>query len=188
MIFDSATQLLFIRYFLGLAFVVSATSKLHSPASIKDFAVSVRSMLKWTRTPGSLVVASGVAATEMVVAIALLSGYFLRSAFTFLIALLTLFTGLLVNVVREKRDVQCRCFGRIDARVGLPDIARNALLFALAVVGFALSSDQHALSTAPLNRVATLLIASNLLALTLGGSDVRYALTALFHARVGDPS
>lgn len=127
------------RFALGLVFVVSAWSKLKSPAEFAAFTRSVRRLGVLPDGALARVAAIGIAAAEVVVpvlvaipwGVSVVAGYvaavFMLSAFT---------VGIALSLRRGDRT-PCGCFGRSPVPLGGRHVVRNLLLVAIALGGLA---------------------------------------------------
>lgn len=133
------------RGLLLVVFLWSATSKIRSRRSLREFASSLSTMrLVGVRHAGP--VAVSVAGAEAVV-VALLAIPPLRAAgFLAAGALLSLLTGGVALVLRRGEAAPCRCFGSSPVPLGRRHLIRNVLLVGVALVGLLAQTGQPALA------------------------------------------
>lgn len=121
---------------LATTFAVSAASKIADHAA---FARTVTSALGVRDRPARLL-ATAVVAAEVLTAVLLLVGLWLRPAgltgFVAAAVLLVAFTAVLAAMIRRGAAEPCRCFGQASSRPpGRGDLVRNAVLLTVAVAG-----------------------------------------------------
>jgi hypothetical protein len=127
---------LFARVLIGTVFLVSAATKLRSPAA---FAAFTRSVRKMKLVPAALVtpVAAGVVSGEVSIVALLAVPVDVTALLGLAVAagLLTAFTVAIVLVVRRGTDLTCQCFGASTVPLGRVHVVRNLVLLAVAVAG-----------------------------------------------------
>jgi hypothetical protein len=126
----------FSRVLIGTVFLVSAATKLRSPAAFAAFARSVRKM-KLVPTALITPVAVAVVAAEVGIVVLLAVPVAVTGLLGSVVAagLLTAFTVAIVQVVRRGTDLTCQCFGASTVPLGPVHVVRNIVLFAVAVAG-----------------------------------------------------
>lgn len=120
------------RTVLVIVFAVALASKVHSRNNFRAFADSL-SALGARRLAGIVVAAE--AAVVVLLALPTVWGFIVA------IGLLAVFIAGIVRVVQGKRKVNCRCFGAGGAELNGSHVVRNALLVAVATVGW-IAEDQ----------------------------------------------
>ena len=114
------------RVLLGLVFVVAAVSKLSTRGWGRETARALRLplVLTWP-TP----------AVELLIGAGLITGVRFMSGAA--LALLLVYTGVLVVQVTRDDAPPCACFGRAVSPITWRTVARNVALIALAIVSLA---------------------------------------------------
>ena len=122
-----------LRGALALLFVTAALHKLRDLHAFR-VALGDYELVPWPLTG---LVAAGLVAAELGVAIVLVTPWARPWGFAAAALLLVLYTAAVsVNLLRGRRDIDCGCFGpalRLELGPGL--VARNALLLAGALAG-----------------------------------------------------
>jgi hypothetical protein len=159
------------RLTLSAVFLVSAGSKLATGPARSAFAEAVTAYgavpARWSRPVAALVVLS-----EVAVAAGLWAGPVSRPALSAAAALLLAFSLALGAGLRRGVDMPCACFGASYAPARLPEIARNLLLAALAVIGAVTDGAPTALLAGPAAAVVDrLLLAAFATVLAAGFAD-----------------
>lgn len=127
------------RFALGIVFVVSAWSKLRSPAAFAVFTRSVRRLGVLPTAAMARLAAMAVAAAEVAVPIlvvipwdvSVVAGYAVAAA------MLSAFTVGIALSLRRGDRTPCSCFGRSAVPLGGRHVIRNLLLVAITVGGAA---------------------------------------------------
>ncbi|GAA5147382.1 hypothetical protein GCM10025768_07340 [Microbacterium pseudoresistens] len=154
--------LVFATGLVAFTFAWSGAAKLgHAPQTLA--AMSALRVPSWLRRPG---VARLVPIGELLLALALLlPGPTRALAGVVAVAVLLVFTALLIGVLRRGDDVDCGCFGALsrDSRVTPWSLVRNALLIVaaliVAVFGWAVPALPVQLAQLPLVLVLTVALA-----------------------------
>jgi uncharacterized membrane protein YphA (DoxX/SURF4 family) len=116
---------LFLRVALGLIFVVAAVAKIASPREFSKAVVDFR-IVSPRLSPG---IARTIAGLELAGGVALLLGVLEWLGGVLLAGLLLAFnTAMAANLMRGRRRLDCRCFGRRTVRIGWAHVAQNTLL------------------------------------------------------------
>jgi len=130
-----STVPLILRLLLGALFVVASTMKMRSP---QDFALSVKAFKIFPEAGDHLVMLTTfwVPWLELTAGVLVLLGLWTRAAAVVLGALLIVFLVGIVSVLARGLDVDCGCFGKLDAictgSLGACHIVRNAVLLGIA--------------------------------------------------------
>lgn len=141
---------LFIRLFLGLILLGGGISKIAHPARFRTGIQEYR--LLPTRLEAtlafSMILAVGIASTEIVLGLALVSGIFLVLACMLTIILFTLFCGaVLINLLRGRHDLACHCAGGLSSQtISWWLLARNIGFMGSLLVLLLTPSDTFTLS------------------------------------------
>lgn len=159
------------RLALCAVFCVSAASKLATAPARSAFAEAVTVFgavpARWSRAVAALVVLS-----ELAVAAGLCVNQLSRPALYGAAALLLAFAVALWAGLRRGVMMPCACFGASNAPARLPEIWRNLLLAALALIGAVRDSAPTALLAGPAAAVVfRLLIAAFVTVLAAGFAD-----------------
>jgi hypothetical protein len=120
------------RALLGLVFVASTLSKIHSRAAFDEF---VKSLRRLKIVPNGAVAAMPIVAVEAAVPLALAFPATVTAGFLLAAAVLIIFIGAVSLVLHRGNSVPCPCFGPSRAPLGTRHIARNVLLLGAACVG-----------------------------------------------------
>ena len=124
--------LAFCRVVIGVAFLVSSTSKVIDFPGFKEAVRAFRLLpTQLSSSAAFLFLCSEVA----VVVLLVLGGSFLLPGFALAIGLLSLFSCALVTVVIRRIRTACHCFGPGSKEVSLVDVWRNLGFLACALVG-----------------------------------------------------
>ena len=117
---------LFLRVALGLIFMVAAVTKILSPREFAKTVVDFR-IVSARLSPA---IGRTIAVLELAAGIALLLGVLEWLGGIVVAGLLLAFNvALAANLIRGRRDLDCRCFGRRTLRIGWRHVAQNTLLF-----------------------------------------------------------
>jgi hypothetical protein len=131
---EGAWVLTFCRWAIGLAFGVSAAGKATAMASFRtalaDFGVLPQRL-------NSAAAVTTVGAEALVVALVAFGRWLAVAGLCLCLALLAVFSAVLITALRRKADVSCNCFGPGDRKVSWYDLARNAVLGMCCVAGLA---------------------------------------------------
>jgi hypothetical protein len=133
---STAEALLFARVVLVALFAVSAASKLTAfarfEATVRDFDLVPRRFVRAAAAAAVLV--------EIAVAVTLATGL-LTVGFLLAIVTLCAFSVALVSALARHLDVPCGCFGHQHRDASWSDVARNALMIAIAGTGVWLAAE-----------------------------------------------
>jgi uncharacterized membrane protein YphA (DoxX/SURF4 family) len=122
---------LFLRVALGLIFVVAATAKIRNPRAFSKAVADFR-VVSPRLSP---VVGRTVAVLELAGGVALLFGVVEWLGGILLAGLLLAFNAVMAaNLIRGRRLLDCRCFGRRTVRIGWGHVAQNTLLLVACVL------------------------------------------------------
>lgn len=143
---------LLLRFALGGLFLFSAWQKLKpgnppEPAGSQTFALSVKA---FEILPDSVIpyMASGIAWTELLCAIAIILGLYTRAATTILILAVISFTIGVISVIQRGLPITCGCFGKFklfcDGPVSWCKVGENSVFLIALVVLFTLNSGRFA--------------------------------------------
>lgn len=125
--------LAFCRVVIGVAFLVSSTSKVIDFPGFKEAVRAFRLLpSRLSSSAAFLFLCSEVA----VVVLLVLGGSFLLPGFALAIGLLSLFSCALVTVVIRRIRTACHCFGPSTKEVSFIDVYRNLGFIVCALVGF----------------------------------------------------
>lgn len=116
---------------VAVTFARSSAAKVVRRGAFTDFR---RWLTGAVRVPAALAVpvAGAAVAAEAAAAAALLVPPLVPAAFAAAALLLVVFTAAVVSMIRRRVRVPCRCFGAGGRPPGVPHLARNAALFAVA--------------------------------------------------------
>ena len=118
-------MLLALRLLLAAVFAFAAAAKIMRP-------LDTRRTMRALRLPAVAVLAGVLPLVELATAVALV--VIPQVGASAALALLVMFTVLMVNDIREGRSTPCGCFGpRSTKPIAWDDVARNGLLAAAAI-------------------------------------------------------
>lgn len=124
-----------------LVFGVSAIGKVRRRTAFDEFARTTRTMLaaaapKWSvgRT-GLRRIAGAVVAVELAIPVLVGIPASIRWGHGLCIVLLAVFSLGMISVIRRGVTTSCSCFGTSSGPIGVPHLARNALLAGAATTG-----------------------------------------------------
>ena len=125
-----------LRVILGAVFLFAVWNKLYLKNSIEMFAQSIRAFE--VGLPRELVgwAAWGVPVTEMILALALIVGFWTRGAALGLVLLLVLFEALIISAIVRDLSLDCGCFGKqklLCDGIGWCKVGENGVLLAMAL-------------------------------------------------------
>lgn len=126
------------RVVLGCVFLVSTVSKLRGRAAFRAFRLSLRELSVLPRawvTPAAALTAGA----ELCVVLLLLTGSTTVLGSALAVVLLAGFSAAIAISLRRGVRAPCRCFGRTSRPLGVPHLARNALLLVVAASAVAAS-------------------------------------------------
>ena len=129
--FTSPNFLLFARLFVGGVFVVSGVAKW------VDKAGTEASMSRYRFLPvgSGKLIANVFPMLELAVGLALVLGLFTTGAALGAVALLAVFTGLIIDDLARGQNQSCHCFGRLsDEKLTPMAVVRNLVLMALSLL------------------------------------------------------
>src|SRR5688572_2746992 len=116
---------LFLRVALGLIFMVAAVAKILSPREFSKAVVDFR-IVSPRLSP---VIGRTIAVLELAGGVALLLGVLEWLGGILIAGLLLAFNAAMAaNLIRGRRHLDCRCFGRRTVRIGWGHVAQNTLL------------------------------------------------------------
>ncbi len=121
---------------LSGVFAVSAGSKLYSRAAFVDFTAAT-ARLTGASEGRARQFAVSVVAAEIAIVLALIVPALVLWGFAAAIGLLAVFSVAIVRSLRHGQRAPCRCFGASNSPLGRQHVARNAVLAAFGVLGFA---------------------------------------------------
>ena len=144
---------LILRLALGGLFLFSAWQKLKpgnppEPAGSQTFALSVKA---FEILPDSVIpyIASGIAWTELLCAVALILGLYTRAATTILILAVISFTIGVISVIQRGLPITCGCFGKFklfcDGPVSWCKVGENSDFLVALFILLALNSGRFAM-------------------------------------------
>lgn len=142
-----------LRISLGGLFLFSAWQKLKpgdppQPAGSQTFALSVKAFEIFP-DPVIPYIASGIAWTEFLCAIALIIGYCTRAATTILFFAVISFTIGVISVIQRGLPITCGCFGKFklfcEGPVSWCKVGENSIFLVALLILFALSAGRFAL-------------------------------------------
>jgi len=123
--------LLVVRIILGVVFLISSYSKLKDPIgftqAIENYKISGTFLSRW--------VAVFIPSLELILAIFLISGVWIRETFITTTLLFILFDIMLFQAYLRGLDISCGCFGTSHSPIDIWKFLENAILTALAVTG-----------------------------------------------------
>ncbi|MGI8666032.1 MAG: MauE/DoxX family redox-associated membrane protein [Jatrophihabitans sp.] len=149
------------RAALALVFALSVAGKLVGGGAFEEFS---RSIVQMKAVPVSLVglTARAVVAAEALILVLIIAPLPMANLLGCLLAgLLTLgFCAAIIRSIRSGNRVPCRCFGRSSTPLGGRQVARNAVLLAVTVLGAATASstDDRQLAAALVAVIAGLFV------------------------------
>jgi Methylamine utilisation protein MauE len=117
--------LAFCRWAIGLAFALSAIGKATSMTSFRSTIGELKLLPPRLAGPAAIASVAAEALTAVVVAV---GGVLATAGFALALALLSVFSVVLVVALRRKTEVSCNCFGPGERPISRYDLARNALL------------------------------------------------------------
>jgi Methylamine utilisation protein MauE len=128
-----------IGFMLSTMFAISFVGK------VRDFSGFLRTIGAWFAVPKSLISSVGLTIMLCELATAILLGVQQDSMVGWVLGLLllTIFTGAMGLVLAQQKQVRCHCFGAGATMVSAVDLARNAVLIALGIVGATLCASSH---------------------------------------------
>jgi hypothetical protein len=122
------------RGLLIVTLLVAVLSKLRSRAALAAFRSSIEAMevlpRRWVGAFVAATIAGELAVPALLVVPATVPAGFLGAA-----VLIGVFTGSILAALRRGALAPCRCFGASSRPLGLPHVARNTWLLAVAAVG-----------------------------------------------------
>jgi hypothetical protein len=122
---------LYLRVSLGLLFVITALSKAWNRRGFRDTVTQFR-IVPPRLTPA---VGTAIVSVELLGGGLLLSGTYIWLGAAFLILLLVAFNvALIVNLLRGRRNLDCRCFGGRTFGIGWGHVVQNTILLIMASV------------------------------------------------------
>ncbi len=130
---------LYSRLVLGLLFLVSGLSKLRNPRAFK-LAVGGFRILPERLIPSTAVAVTGVEVGGSALLFSTDEAWL--GAVGLALLLLAFNTGLVVNLLRGRRRLDCRCFGQPTARIGWGHVVQNTMLFGVALTVGGLARSQ----------------------------------------------
>ncbi len=151
---------LLLRFVLGGLFLFSAWQKLKpgnppEPAGSQTFALSVKA---FEILPDSVIpyIASGIAWTELLCAIAIILGLYTRAATTILIFAIISFTIGVISVIQRGLPITCGCFGKFklfcEGPVSWCKVGENSVFLLALLILLALNSGRFAMDACCSNR------------------------------------
>lgn len=127
-----------LRSLLALVFVISIAGKVRSRHAFAEFlAATVRLSPRPLTAAMARWLAAGVVATELAAVLLVSVSATTPIGFAVAGALLLCFTGAILLALRRGEQAPCRCFGSARQPLGYPQVARNLVLVAAAVLGLA---------------------------------------------------
>jgi hypothetical protein len=130
-----STVIFYLRITLGLLFLGVGSFKLGDWRAFEQAVAGFRIVpARWTSMSAALIAGLEIAGGGMLV-----SGVLFRAGAAIVALLLAGFNaGLVVNLLRGRRRLDCQCYGRGTLRVGWGHVAQNAALMGVAgLVGLA---------------------------------------------------
>jgi len=131
-----AQTALAFQFAIGLAFAVSAASKVLGRRAVAEFLVAVgelaRVPARWRGPLAVAVVALELAVPVLLLTPAAVAGLLLATG------LLVAFSAAVAAALRRRSTARCRCFGPTATPLGPLHLVRNGLLGAVAAAGAAL--------------------------------------------------
>lgn len=139
-----------IRVILGLLFLVSGIGKLISASDAKYLVELLATEFYWIIEYSSLIVTS-TSIIELILAVFLLWGRYLKSALAGSLALLLAFTTVLSYFYFQGMKIEgCGCFGAFGGGGGLEfTLIRNLVLITLIIISYLLILNRHSTSEPP---------------------------------------
>ncbi len=135
---ESVVVLLPLRLVLGGVFGFAAILKLRDP---QEFVFSIKAFDIFDPVAHDYLIkllAFGIPWAELLIAVALILGFWARGAATLLAVQLLGFTLGILKVIAEGKEIKCGCFGDYEwpcsSPVGWCHVGRNAVLFASSLV------------------------------------------------------
>ena len=127
-----------LRSLIALVFVISIASKLRSRHAFDEFLAATVRLSPWPLMAGmARWLAVAVVATELAAALLVSVSATTPIGFAVAAALLLCFCGAILLALRRGERAPCRCFGSAEQPLGYPQVARNLVLLAAAVLGLA---------------------------------------------------
>jgi uncharacterized membrane protein YphA (DoxX/SURF4 family) len=133
-----AYVVLICRCLIGFVFVISALSKIRNRAAFQSFVTWLGSLPIPGR--GRPIIPFAVVVAEVATAIMVWIPAVTTAGLALAACVMALFTLGVIAVLRSGMYVPCLCFGPSATPLGIPQLARNAVLCAIAAVGAVLSS------------------------------------------------
>lgn len=126
-----------IRFILGLLFLVSGIGKLISASDAQYLVELLATEFYWLIEYGSLIITL-TSILELILAVLLFWGRYLREALIGSLLLLLTFTSVLSNFYFQGMEVEgCGCFGAFGFSSGLEfTLVRNLVLIVLIIAAF----------------------------------------------------
>lgn len=116
-----------IRTGLAAVFTIAAASKLRSRAAFDDFVDTLPEL-----GSSRLATVAGAAVVTLELAAPVLLFASPRAGLVLVLALLGVFTAVMVVTLRAGGSMTCRCFGASEQPIGAGHVVRNALMIAAA--------------------------------------------------------
>jgi hypothetical protein len=127
-----------LRSLIALVFVISIASKLRRRHAFDEFLAATIRLSPWPLTAApARWLAAAVVATELAAVLLVSVSATAPIGFAVAAALLLCFCGAILLALRRGERTPCRCFGSTEQPLGYPQVARNLVLLAAAVLGLA---------------------------------------------------
>lgn len=125
-----------LRSLIALVFVISVASKLRSRLARAEFVAATARLSPRPLTAGQARwLAAGVVAAELAAVVLVAVSVTTPIGFAVAVALLLGFTGAIALALRRGERAPCRCFGSAEQPLGYPQVVRNLVLLAAALLG-----------------------------------------------------